>query len=146
TSQRLGIDRPLELKRYEIEGVVRIDAGDIDAGIRAHEKALELVELVYGKDSPTVFADEQLIGTTYQKIGAFEKAAPHLERSLKLREASIGSDTLEVAILQSGLGLGYTYLHQFAKAKPALERSLAIRRELFGDPNPLMVVPLDDLA
>jgi eukaryotic-like serine/threonine-protein kinase len=146
SASRAGVDRVVELRRYETEGVVLAEAGDVLAGIAAHAKALQLAELAFGKDSPALFNDEQLLAASYGKAGAYAKAIPHFERSLQLRVASVGREQLEIAILESNLGLAYRHVRDFARARAVLEHSIAVREKLFGQGNLLLVAPFDNLA
>jgi tetratricopeptide (TPR) repeat protein len=143
---RSGVDHAVELRRYEIEGLVLAEAGDLEGGIAAHEKALEVAELAFGKDSPALWADEEIVATTYTKADAFAKAIPHYERSLRAREASVGPDHPEIAILLSNLGQCYRHVHDLKRAREMLERALAMREKMFGSTNPVLLAPLDNLG
>lgn len=144
-AQRAGFDRTLELKRDEIDGVVYAQAGDLTAAVAAHEKALAAAELAYGKDNPAMWADEVMLATTYTKVGAFGRAAPHLERALALREGSVGRDHADVALILSNLGVSYRHLRD-PRARKTFERALAIREKTYGVASPMLEATLDNFA
>ena len=146
SANRAGVDRTIEQRRYEAEGQVRAESGDLLRAMTAHEKALALAELAVGKDSPALYMAEELVATTYTKAGAFGKAIPHYEHALALRLGSVGPDHYDISVMQSNLGVCYQHVRDYKKARVALERALAIRERLYGSESPRLIVPLVNLA
>ncbi|MGE5180749.1 MAG: tetratricopeptide repeat protein, partial [Acidobacteriota bacterium] len=145
-AKRGGVDRDFERTRLELDGLIAMEAGDLNAGVAAQEKALAMAEAELGKDSPMLYENESTLGTTLAKAGAYGKAAPHIERALALREASVGKEHPDIASLLTNLGACYTHTRELAKAKPALERALAIRERQYGKASPFLIATLDDYA
>jgi len=145
-SVRAGIDHNLELQRFEIEGMVAAQAGDLNAAVTWHEKAVATAELVRGKGSPALWSDEQMLATTMTKAGAFAKAASHFEHALALREASVGPDHPDIALILSNLGVCYRHLGQTKKSRAAFERALALREKIYGKNSPMLMATLDNMA
>jgi tetratricopeptide (TPR) repeat protein len=142
---RAGVERALEVKRNDIEGMVYGLNGDLNAAVAAHEKALAASELAFGRNGAGTWEAEQLLGTTYTKVGAFGKAAPHFVHALALREDSVGPDHPDVALVLSNLGVCYRHLHD-PRARATFERALAIRERIYGPKSPMIVATLDNFA
>ena len=143
-AMRGGVDKDFERTRLEIEGLIAMESGDLNAGVAEQEKALGLAEQELGKDSPLLYENESTLGTTLAKAGAYRKAQPHVERALAMREASVGPEHPDVASLLTNLGACYTHTHDFAKGKAAFERALAIREKQYGKASPFLIATLDD--
>ena len=146
SATRAGIDRSIELHRLEIEGMVDADAGDLNAAVAAHEKALTVAEQSYAKDDPALSADEQLLATTLTKVGAFGRAVPHFERALALLELSVGPEHPDVAYTLSNVGVCYRHLREDNKARVAFDRALALRERTYGKNSPMLIATLDNMA
>jgi tetratricopeptide (TPR) repeat protein len=146
TAARLGIDHAIEHRMLLAEGVIAAQLGDDPTAIAAHEKALKEAEIEYGHDSLALWADEEALGATYTKAGAYVKALPHFERSLHMREASVGPDHPDVALLLSNLGVCYRHAGQPDKAHAAYDRALAIREKAYGANSPMLIPTLNNYA
>ena len=88
----------------------------------------------------------QTIGTVYQQLGLYDKAAPLLEKALKSRQRLYGPESLEVAESLESLGRLDERQGRYAPARPLLERSLALREAAAGPQNPQVAQSLDALA
>jgi tetratricopeptide (TPR) repeat protein len=146
SAAHLGVDHPLEHRMLLAEGVIAAQIGDDPTAIAAHEKALQEAELEYGHDSLALWADEEALGATYTKAGAYVKALPHFERSLKMREASVGPDHPDVALLLSNLGVCYRHAGMPDKAHAVYDRALAIREKAYGANSPMLIPTLNNYA
>ncbi len=146
TSSRAGVDHTVEIHRLEIEGMVDAAAGDLNAAVASHEKALAAAMATYSPSDPLVATDEQLLATTFTKIGAFGKAMPHYEHALTLLEASLGPDHPDVGMLLSNLGVCYRHLHEAKKSRAAFDRALALRERTYGKSSPMLIATLDNMA
>jgi tetratricopeptide (TPR) repeat protein len=145
-SLRAGVDRTLERRKLEVEGLIAAGIGDYNGAIAAHEKALAVAQATLGKDSPDLMTDELDLGTTYSRAGAYAKAVPHYLEAQRLRERSVGPDHPDIALVLSNLGAAYTHTGDAAKARDAFQRSLAIRERAYGKTSPLLVATLDNFA
>ena len=145
-ASRLGVDRNLELRTLEIEGLIEAESGDNTAAIATGEKTLSFGESVYGKDAPQLIPDEISLADAYSHAGSYSKAAPHYERALALREASVGAEHPDIALIESDLGACYNHMGDSAKARGAFERSLGIREKFYGKTSPLLVATLDNFG
>jgi serine/threonine protein kinase/tetratricopeptide (TPR) repeat protein len=85
------------------------------------------------QDQPLTEAAIQLtLGRTYEALGRYAEAQPHLERSVRLRAAQLSADHLDT--LSSKLQLGLVYQHQgkFDQAKTLLQEVLDGRAAQLG--------------
>lgn len=88
----------------------------------------------------------QTIGTVYQQLGLYDKAAPLLESALKTRQKLFGGESLEVAESLESLGRLDERQGRYAPARPLLERSRALREAALGPADPQVAQSLDALA
>ena len=143
---RMGDEPVAELRSYEVEGLIEALAGNMEAALAAQQKALALSERLNGRDSPVMWNEEEVIGTTLGKIGAWEKAQPPLERALALHEQSVGPDHPDIALILSSLGACYAHAGDSAKARAAYERSIAIREKADGPNSPMLLMTLNNMG
>ena len=138
-------DPELEVRALEVEGLIEATAGDLDAAIVAQQKALTAAEHLT-KNTAELWRDEEVIGTTYARAGAFDKAIPHLERAISIHEAQVGPDHPDIASILTTLGACYSKLGQNDKSRSAYQRALAIREKSEGPNSPALVVTLNNMA
>jgi len=143
---RIGIDKLLELRRLEAQGVIDAQRGNFEAAVATHEKALAVATAVYGPNSPALWQPEELLAASMGKAGGWIAALPHLERALALREAAVGPDHPDVALIVSNLGACYDHAGDGKRGLAAFERALAIREKTYGKQSPFLVATLNNLA
>jgi serine/threonine protein kinase/Tfp pilus assembly protein PilF len=145
-AQRIGTDHILERRFLEAEGVIALQSGDLLGGISAYEKALAAAIAHVGADSPSLWVEEQYLGSALAKSGAFGKARPHYERALALREKSVGLDHPDIALLLTNLGACFEHEHDYKQARAAFERALAFRERYYGKNSFMLVATLDNFG
>ena len=145
-SARLGKDPIFELRATEVEGLVAAVQGDMNAAVAAQQKAVVQAEQIYGRDGTELWQEEEIVGTTFARIGAWAKAAPHLERGIALREAAVGKNHPDIAVMLTTLGACYSQTGQNAKARATYERALAIKEAAEGRDNPSLSLTLNNMA
>ena len=69
-ASRLGVDRDLELRELEIQGLIEAESGDNTAAIATGEKTLAYGESLYGKDAPQLIPDEINLADAYSHAGS----------------------------------------------------------------------------
>jgi tetratricopeptide (TPR) repeat protein len=143
---RNGADPETELRALEVEGLVDASTGDVAASVAVQQKALALAERLAGNNKSEVWRDEEVIGTTYARVGAWDKAVPHLERALALHEAHVGSDHPDIATILTTLGAAYSKAGRPDQAKLSYSRALAIREKAEGPNSPTLVLTLNNAA
>lgn len=87
-----------------------------------------------------------LIGRTYERLDAFDKALPLLEQALAIGRQRLGSEHVGVAQSLNNLGVLHHELGNLAAAEPLLRESLAMRRRLLGNMHKDVAVTLVYLA
>ena len=145
-SARLGKDPVFELRVLEVEGLVAAVQGDMNAALAAQQKAVVQAEQIYGRDATELWQEEEIVGTTFARIGAWAKAAPHLERGVQLREAAVGKNHPDIASMLTTLGACYSQTGDNAKARAAYERALSIKEAAEGRDNPSLSLTLNNMA
>src|SRR5262249_35663761 len=70
-AQRIGIDRVLELRRLEAQGVIDGQRGDVKSGVEAEEKALVAATAAFGADSPALWEPEELVAAAMGRAGGW---------------------------------------------------------------------------
>jgi tetratricopeptide (TPR) repeat protein len=143
---RNGSDPETELRALEVEGLVDASTGDIAASVAVQQKALALAERLAGNNKNEVWRDEEVIGTTYARVGAWDKSLPHLERALALHEAYVGPDHPDIATILTTLGAAYSKAGRLDQAKLSYARALAIREKAEGPDSPSLVLTLNNAA
>jgi len=81
-------------------------------------------------------AIRQTLGLTYQKMGDYEAAEPHLQRALQIRREQLGEDDSATLASLGQLGRVYTLQGEYEKAETVLENTLATRIRVFGEEHP----------
>lgn len=88
----------------------------------------------------------QTIGTVYQQLGLYDRAAPPLGQALKIRTKVLGAESVEVAESLESLGRLAERQGRYAQARPLLERSLALRQTALHPEDAKVAQSLDALA
>ena len=98
------------------------------------------------RDQPAVRAELlTAIGRVYQRLGAYEKAAPLLEQAVAQGRAR-GTDTAGFAQALNDFGVLRRERADLKVATPLLEEALAMRRRLFGREHKDIAVTLVELG
>ena len=97
-------------------------------------------------DQPEVEASVRLvIGNTYESLGRFAAARPHLERALELR-GGVEAGTPEALEAASGLGVLYLRLEMHDRAEAILRQVLDHRTATLGEDHPATLTAINNLA
>jgi serine/threonine protein kinase len=136
-----------EFLNHDLLAAVAPERGGIDVTVR------EVLEMAASRLEGR-FADQQLIeaelrttiGTSFGRLGEYDRALPHLERALALRSEVLGEKaepTLDVmqrkvaALLDAG---------RLEEARDLAERTVALWREVVGDDHRATLAARGDLA
>lgn len=146
TTRTSNLANELEIKRYQLEGIVAGNRGDLIAATKSHEAALALAIRIYGRDNVVTAQSEQLVAATAARSGNFMTAKPRYLRALELVRAMVGPDHPEVALLETGLATCNHKLGDDDAAIAQFTHSLAIRERLAGPDSPVLVPTLNNFA
>jgi len=86
------------------------------------------------------------LGLTYQKMGDYKAAEPHLERALRIRHEQLGQDDLAALASLSKLGKLYSLQGELGKAETVLENALTARIRVLGTEHPDTLESMGNLA
>jgi non-specific serine/threonine protein kinase/serine/threonine-protein kinase len=98
-----------------------------------------------------------IIGNTYDDLGLYEQAQPHLERALELcrrivfvddngRNFGGGDEDPITLVAMHNLGRCYLRAGNYTQAEPLLTRTLESRRRILGEEDPETLRTMSDLA
>jgi non-specific serine/threonine protein kinase/serine/threonine-protein kinase len=88
----------------------------------------------------------QAIGLTYQKLGDYQAAEPHLQRALEIRRQRLGeAEPLTLSSLHH-LGTLHTDQGRYTAAEPLLLKAVEMRRKTLGEEHPDTLASMGDLA
>ncbi len=89
---------------------------------------------------------ETVIGQSYQSLGRYEEAAPHLATALALREQSAGATSGSAIIGLSNLAGLALANEELDRADSLFTRALALQRARISKPDSLVAVLIDNLG
>lgn len=87
-----------------------------------------------------------MMGRTYRRLGAYDRALPLLEQALVSGRAAFGSDHVHIAATLHDLGVVYADTGGYAAAGQRLEEALGMRRRLLGPEHADVAVTLAELG
>ncbi len=145
-SRRAGDDQQMDLRRSQVRGIVLAESGDLLGAVEAHQQTFKIAQLLYGKESPGLFADEIMYATTLTKAYRFASAIPHFEHAIALRTTTVGPSHPDIAMMLSNLGIAYRRVRHDKRAHDVFDRALAIREKAYGKNSPLLVATLDNMC
>lgn len=87
-----------------------------------------------------------VMGRTYRRLGAYDKAQPLLEQALASGVSVFGPEHVYVAQALHELGVLLEEKGDYRAAAADLERSLALRRKLLGPEHPDVAISLSELG
>lgn len=76
------------------------------------------------------------LGETYQKLGDYDSAEPHLERAYRIRATQLGEEDLSTLTSVHHLGSLYFLQARYDDAEPLLVGAWQTRRRLLGEEHP----------
>jgi len=127
-------------------GVVFSLIGEWRIGASYHERALQVMERHYGKNSIKVANSLDLLGNAARHSGDIKQAQITHERAFALKEKHYGKNHVEVAITLDYLGRDYRSLGSFKLAKELHERSLVVKERHYGKDHVEVAYTLDQLG
>ena len=86
------------------------------------------------------------IGATYQALGLYQEAEPHLEAALEVRRTLHAGDEVEVAESLHSLGRLRWATSDYAESERLIHEALDMGRRLHGDRHEFVALCLGDLA
>lgn len=87
-----------------------------------------------------------MMGRTYRRLGAYDKAAPLLQQALASGRLAFGDEHVRIAQTLHDLGVLLGEKGDYAEAGRVLEQALEMRRKLLGAQGPDVAVTLAELG
>lgn len=110
------------------------------------ESAAENIEDKFAK-SPLVEAKiRESLGLTYQKMGDYKAAEPHLARAFQIRREQLGEEDPNTLTAMDHLGLLYWYQARYHEAESLLEKALEVRTRVLGEEHPDTLETMSNLG
>ena len=152
TAMYFRAERSLEQEaaaRSEAQAVIDFLTDDLLAAVypekaKSPEVTVRYVLQAASENLEAKFAGKPLIeaairdtlGVTYQKLGDYKAAEPHLERALMIRREQLGEE--DQSTMTSLVRLGELYLRQgrYDDAEPLLVKALETRKRVLGEEHP----------
>jgi tetratricopeptide (TPR) repeat protein len=88
----------------------------------------------------------ETLGLTYQKMGDYEAAKPHLERVLEIRREQLGEEHPATLASLNRLGMLHSNQGRYEEAEPLLVRAFDLRRRVLGEEHPDTLESMSDLG
>jgi tetratricopeptide (TPR) repeat protein len=110
------------------------------------ERALEIMETVFGKNHSKTAIRQSNLANVYSKLGNDEKAKILLESALEGSEIKFGEDIQMIIHLQSNLANVYNGLGQKDRAIALLEKALENNLKTLGINDPIVAINQSCLA
>jgi len=117
-------------------GMTYGDKGEFSKQAECMQRALNILEHIYGPDHPKVALTLGGLADAYGNLGDIEKKRQLLERALIIEERSFGANDPEIGVTLVNLGVAYGDQGNAQKKKNLLERALGIFESAYG-PNHL---------
>ena len=117
-------------------GIVLQAKGDLDGALQYTQRALKIVEKVYGPDHTTVAIRASNIGLILQAKGDLDGALQYTQRALKIDEKMYGPDHPDVARDANNIGLILQDKGDLDGALQSTQRALKILQQRYGPDNP----------
>ncbi len=116
------------------------------AAKKVFERAVPIVEAVFGPNDPKVAVAGNNLGAVIQVLGDQEGAKSHYERALSIDEAAYGPNHPAVARDVNNLGSVLRALGDLAGARAHYERALSIDEAAYGSNHPDVASDVNNLG
>ena len=144
--QRIGDPPDLRGRWHYQVGNARMRQSELEDAQQAYDRALDLHELAFGRDSREVEKVLQRLGTVARERGDYERAVAYHTRLLTRRTTTYGPDHPDVAAVHGSLGNDAYFRGDYAQARQHYEEALRIIGECYGEDSPAYAPKLNNYA
>ena len=110
------------------------------------DKASEAIDTAF-PSQPQVEADlRTILGQTYEGLGLYDQAEPHLKSALEIRSKQLGTEHKDTLHAMDNLASLYQALGRYEETQTLLDQTLQVRRRVFGEEHPSTVTSMHQLA
>ena len=121
---------------YNNIGTVYCSQGDYPKALEYCQKALGILEKIFGTEHPDVAAPYNNIGAVYDSQGDYPKALEYHWNALGIREKVLGTEHPDVATSYNNIGGVYSSQGDYPKALEYYWDALGIREKVLGTEHP----------
>ncbi|MEM9292331.1 MAG: tetratricopeptide repeat protein [Acidobacteriota bacterium] len=132
--------------RNNLGMTLKKDLGDLEGARREAERALAIVQQVYGGPHPEVAIHANSLGLILKDLGDLEGACREVERALAITQRVYDEDHRVVAIHANNLGMILQDLGDLDGARREVERALAIAQQVYDDDHPVVAIHANNLG
>jgi serine/threonine-protein kinase len=143
---RTGRDTEAEAQLASHYGLVLRAEGKLGESARAHRRAIEIRERVFGPNDARVANSLVFLGVTLRGQAEYAEAAAVLERATAILEDAFGPDHPETAAGVANLGATLSDLGRLDESLAQLERALSIEERALGAEHPHLAVLLSNIG
>lgn len=125
------------LNKDLLEAVDPSRTADRDITVReVLDAASDTIDERFAGEPIIQIAIHDTVGTTYRRLGVFEKAEHHLKEALRLLEETLGREHQDTGFAINNLGVLYNDQQKYQDALPLLEEALEINIKHGGEMEP----------
>ena len=100
------------------------------------DKASEAIDTAF-PSQPQVEADlRTILGQTYEGLGLYDQAEPHLKSALEIRSKQLGTEHKDTLHAMDNLASLYQALGRYEETQTLLDQTLQVGRRVFGEEHP----------
>jgi tetratricopeptide (TPR) repeat protein len=111
-----------------------------------YEKALELIQVVYGPNQPEVATDLNNLGSVLKEMGDLAAARSCFEGAVRIIERAHGPRDSAISVALNNLALVLRDMKDLSGARSCLERALKIDEGAFPLDHPRLAIRLNNLG
>ncbi|MGD2110334.1 MAG: serine/threonine-protein kinase, partial [Phycisphaerae bacterium] len=113
---------------------------------QALDAASERIEGEFENEPLVEGAIRMTLGTTYQSLGKYDAAEPHLSRALELHREVLGEEHPETLVAANKLARLYAHEGLSDEAESLYLKTLELRRRVLGEDHPHTLISINNLA
>ena len=144
--ERLGGGTGGEARLLSTFGQLAMRQGEDEAALELSERALEIVEELYGPEDRELTGSLMALGNAYLGGGKFPEAQALYERALRINEEQLGPEHPALASILNNLGSVHGMAGDVDGTLPFFERALEIEEAVMGPEHPSLAHPLGNIG
>ena len=126
-------------------GIRYFKTGQFEKALPHFKRALELSQVVNGRDDANTAPDLNNLGEVYRQLGDYDEAARLFELAIRL-DSKTGVQTAALATSLNNLALVYRSQERLDEAEPLYTSSLQILEHMLGPEHPDVARSLNNLS
>ncbi len=144
--RRAGNDPEALARLWDGIGAALQNSGELAQSRSYRERALEIRERAFGRDSADVANTLVNLANTLNSMDLPEQAQPLLTRALAVYERALGPDHPNIAAAANNLGNAYYAMSDYPRALDSYRRSIDVTTRVLGADHPEIAAKLDNVG